>query len=535
MSLNETQLSILFVDRATREQIQAQFELLRTSAQAFNKQMAGLGVKTKFTDENPFPEGIREAESFLQLDFTHDSSFRFPIALLKKLPGASLIVQTVSNDQDLGGKKTYLYGGESINKDQLIERLDALDPRIAAGLSSHLGVRLASKYFKALADPNEEFVGVLMFWHLIHFIDRYPAVRSALAKCDLNRANQDGDTVLHYAAKTYRHCGDEDIEWLISQGCDVNARNANGDTPLLVASRLPYKRNGAMYRLLRHGAEPNIRDRNGLAAIHHVCATENGVDMVGALRHRNADLNADSPMGSPLWIANAADRYAARQKLWPLNLQLRYPASAYGGDAYANLLTAVKHHDIASMARYIDVVQLGESQVQALYVYACYFQCGVLFDHLQRVHPWRLVADTTDPFFGRDYALNHLDLLDDEHPAVGDSYRIFVAAIAQSNPAQLHALAQTRDFAVNCLRVVVWRSAQALDFFGLLKTKALAFEQLFSGNGLGVGWHDKEDVPANIAEVLIALRAMGLVFHGSEYGLKNAGLSDDLVQQLCRP
>jgi hypothetical protein len=80
-----------------------------------------------------------------------------------------------------------------------------------------------------------------------------------------------------------------------------------------------------------------------------------------------------------------------------------------------------------------------------------------------------------------------------------------------------------------------WRSAQALEFFGLLKIKALAFEQLFSGNGLWVRWHDKEDVPANISEVPIALRAMGLVFHGSEYGLKDAGLSDDLVQRLCRP
>lgn len=535
MSLNETQLSILFVDRTTREQVQAQFELLRTSAQAFNKQMAELGVKTKFKDENPYLEGIREAENFLQLDFTHDSRFRFPIALLKKLPGATLIVQAVSTDQDLGGKKTYLYDGESISKDQLIERLDAVDPRVAVGLSSHLGVRLASKYFKALADPNEAFAGVVMFWHLIHFIDRYPAVRSVLSKCDLNRTNPAGDTVLHYAAETYRHCGDEDIEWLISQGCDVNARNANGDTPLLVASRLPDKRNGAMYQLLRHGAEPDVRDRHGLAPIHHVCATENGLDMVGELRHRNADLNADSPMGSPLWIANAADRYAARDKLWPLNLQLTCPATAYGSDAYANFLTAIKHHDLASMARYIDVVQLGESQVQELYGYACYFQCGTLFDHLQRVHPWRLVADTPDTLFGRDYVLNHLDLLDDEHPAVGDSYRMFVAVIEQSTPAQLHALAQTRDFAINCLRVVEWRSAQALAFFGLLKTKALAFEQLFSGNGLWVRWHDEEEVLANIAEVLKALRAMGLVFHGSESGLKDAGLPDDLVQRLCQP
>jgi hypothetical protein len=49
---------------------------------------------------------MREADNFLELDFNHGSDFRFPLSLAKKLPGATLIVQTETNDYNLGGKKT---------------------------------------------------------------------------------------------------------------------------------------------------------------------------------------------------------------------------------------------------------------------------------------------------------------------------------------------------------------------------------------------------------------------------------------------
>jgi hypothetical protein len=155
MSLNETHLSIVFSDQSSCKEVHGWFELLSGSAQKFNEKMAELGIKTKFKDDNPFLERMTATENFLELDFTHDSGFRFPSVLAKKLPNAMLVVQTVVDDYNLGGKKTYTYQGETIKKDQLIESLDALDPRVAMILASQLGVRLATKYFKALANPNE--------------------------------------------------------------------------------------------------------------------------------------------------------------------------------------------------------------------------------------------------------------------------------------------------------------------------------------------------------------------------------------------
>lgn len=163
MSLNETHLSIVFTDQSSCKEIHSWFELLSVSAQKFNKKMADFGIKTKFKDDNPFLERMTEAENFLELNFSHDSGFRLPTALVKNLPGAVLVVQTIIDDYNLGGKKNYYYQGESVKKDRLIEILDGIDPRVAMILASQLGVRLATKYFKALANPNEEFSGALMF------------------------------------------------------------------------------------------------------------------------------------------------------------------------------------------------------------------------------------------------------------------------------------------------------------------------------------------------------------------------------------
>jgi hypothetical protein len=534
MSLNETHLSMVFTDQSSCKAVHGWFELLSDSAQKFNKKMAELGIKTKFKDDNPFLERIAVAENFLELDFTHDSGFRFPGLLAKKLPGAMLVVQTVVDDYNLGGKKTYIYQGETIKKDQLIESLDALDPRVAMIFSSQLGVRLATRYFKALTNPNEEFAGTLMFWYLIHYIDQYPAVRKILEKCDVKCLTSGGENALHYAAKTYGRCGAEDIKWLISKGCDVNALNSEGDTPLLVASRLGDRRNGAMYELLHNGVDPNIRDKNGLTAVHHYCATGYWLDMTSGLKQCNADFNADSPVGSPLWLANESKRNAARSKLWPLNLVLDYPGSAYGDNAFENLLTAAKHHDLASMARYAGETRLNESQARELYCYAAYYQCGALFDHLQQAQSWLLVADARDIIFGKDYVLNHLDLLYDDHPAVGDSYRMFVSVIAQSTTEQINELALTRDFSINCQRVIEFRSEQAVEFFQMLKGKSVALEKLFFEKNLWLKWHDDE-VPENIDTILLNLRDIGLIFYESAHQLKSIGMKEDVVKRLCNP
>ncbi len=52
---------------------------------------------------------------------------------------------------------------------------------------------------------------------------------------------------------------------LIGRGADVNARSAAGGTPLVAALR---RRHYDVVRsLLDHGADPNVRDRNGVSAL----------------------------------------------------------------------------------------------------------------------------------------------------------------------------------------------------------------------------------------------------------------------------
>ena len=52
---------------------------------------------------------------------------------------------------------------------------------------------------------------------------------------------------------------------LLDRGADVNARNVGGDTPLLAALRREHF--DIVPLLLEHGADANVRDRNGVSAL----------------------------------------------------------------------------------------------------------------------------------------------------------------------------------------------------------------------------------------------------------------------------
>lgn len=528
MSFNETHLLVVFSDSDACTKVQELFDLLSEDPSAFNKAMSSIGVKTKFTDEDPYLERMVGADSTLALEFSHSSSFRFPAALTKKLPGAILIIQTVMDDSSLAGRKSYYYQGVSIKKDQLVGCLDALDPRVAAILASQLGVRLASKYFKALPDFNEEFSGSLLFWYLLQYAIQFPATQKILEKCDIKRLTSRGENALHFAARNYGILGDEELSWLIAQGCDVNAINDVGDTPLLIASRLDDARNGAMRKLLHNGANSNVRDKKGLTAVHYHCATGLWLDMMSPLKYCNADLNADSPWGSPLWIANARKRNAAREKLWHLNLTLSYPSSAYEEDVFENLRTATKHNDLISLARFIGEAQLNRTQVAELYCYACYYRCSLLFNYLHQVYPDVHVANTRDTVFGEEYLLNYLRVPDD------DSYGMLVSVIAQSSPEQLNELVKTRMFLINCQEVILSLSHLAPEFFQMLKLKSVVLGGLFQEFKLSLVWRPQK-APEDIGSILMKLRELGLIFWGAERQLNNIKVSKELAQRLCAP
>ena len=85
------------------------------------------------------------------------------------------------------------------------------------------------------------------------------------AGADPNIADADGDTCLHYAARS--DCCTEVLQAIISHGIDVNATNKKHITALIIAC---HKGNtDAINILLEAGADPNITDSKGATCIHH--------------------------------------------------------------------------------------------------------------------------------------------------------------------------------------------------------------------------------------------------------------------------
>lgn len=535
MSISQTALTVVFSSADSRKQVQEAFELLHDmEAEQCNKRLAALGIKVKFRNESPYPERMSGVGAVLDMDLTHDPGFKFPPAMLKKLPDAVLVV--VNTMTDSGGKKSYLYGGEPITKDELVEKLETMDPRLAFVLSKNLGVRLAMRFFKALKDKHEIYPDMPLFWHLIGFLEDSKDVQKVFGSCDLALRSPAGDTILHFAARSIGQCFNEDIRWLIAHGCDVNAVNHDGDTPLLVASRMPEKRRDALFPLMEAGADLEATDRSGCRAVHYL-AQQGFYDWsMGALLERGADPNAASPLGSPLWLANRSCRDRARHILWPLGCKLIAARDAYGSGAYANVLTAIHHHDLEKMAENFGKLALSERQAQELHCHAFHYQCGASFDLLLKAHPWRPTASSRDFIHGNDYLMNSLGLLRFEKTEAGDSYRMFISVIEFSSDESVQELSLSREFATNCLRVIRSRNEQAVQFFSLLHKKKVDLDELFKRHGLTLRWsrEELEELPVKVGAVVQQLRKLGLVFHGSEAGLAGAGLSQELIDSLCQ-
>jgi ankyrin repeat protein len=91
------------------------------------------------------------------------------------------------------------------------------------------------------------------------------------------------------------------IRWLVEHKADVNTRNAAGLTPLM-CGQIPADK---LEILLSHGANPDLQDTNGNAALHHIvragCA-----DCVKVLLEHKANPNIQNNLGNtPLDIAKS--------------------------------------------------------------------------------------------------------------------------------------------------------------------------------------------------------------------------------------
>jgi ankyrin repeat protein len=143
--------------------------------------------------------------------------------------------------------------------------------------------------FSHAQSQNDPGVNALRLIQAVKDQDR-AAVRSLLEqKADVNAAQPDGATALHWAA--YR----EDIETaglLIRAGADVNAANEYGLTPLAIACST---RNAAVVgKLLDAGANPNLAPWSGVTPLMTAANTGNA-EIAGLLIARGAGVNAAEP------------------------------------------------------------------------------------------------------------------------------------------------------------------------------------------------------------------------------------------------
>jgi ankyrin repeat protein len=94
----------------------------------------------------------------------------------------------------------------------------------------------------------------------------YPAVVQALLKTgvDANAKDQDGMTALHWAVLAHHA---DLVEILKAGGANVNATDRFGYTPLFYAASVDFGDAETARALLRAGADPNVKDKEGKTAL----------------------------------------------------------------------------------------------------------------------------------------------------------------------------------------------------------------------------------------------------------------------------
>ena len=120
------------------------------------------------------------------------------------------------------------------------------------------------------------------------------------AGADLNIADVDGYSCLHYAAGT--DCCTEALQAIISHGGDVNATSKENVTPLMLACVKGNK--DAINVLLNAGADPNIADVDGDTCLHDAAGTDCCTAVLPSIISHGGDVNATNKKNrTPLMLA----------------------------------------------------------------------------------------------------------------------------------------------------------------------------------------------------------------------------------------
>ncbi len=153
------------------------------------------------------------------------------------------------------------------NETPLVYLVADLHPRRIACLEACL---------KAGADPNEVHNGEPIWWSAVlnlnfPIADRFAAVQ----KFDVNARGRTGNKTALMRAVQHAEMDQSyrSVRWLLDHGADPNLRDSEGLTPLMLAVRVRPRRAtfcwppDAVELLLDRGADPNLEDRIGMTAL----------------------------------------------------------------------------------------------------------------------------------------------------------------------------------------------------------------------------------------------------------------------------
>lgn len=173
--------------------------------------------------------------------------------------GAAALYAAASESADVGLIKKLLAAGANVNA-------ALMSGETALMQASRLGtVETVRALLAAGADPNrsEKNGGqTALMWAAA---ERHPQVTKELAnyKADVNALSKTGFTALMFAAR-----GDsESARILLAAGADPNVGTKDwGQTALIIASTMA--QTDVVQALMEKGANANVRDKNGFAAVH---------------------------------------------------------------------------------------------------------------------------------------------------------------------------------------------------------------------------------------------------------------------------
>ncbi|KAG4100377.1 ankyrin [Neocallimastix lanati (nom. inval.)] len=145
-----------------------------------------------------------------------------------------------------------------------------------------------------------------LLWSLKNYGHNINEKIDVLLECgaDINKKNKFGDTLLHRVCK-FKKMKERElvIEHLIEKGANINQLNQYGGTPLMVACKA--RAFEAVKCLVDHGADVNIKKKNGKTALFEACSCrQNDESIVKYLIDHGSEMNTTNQNGdTPLIFA----------------------------------------------------------------------------------------------------------------------------------------------------------------------------------------------------------------------------------------